>query len=95
MTAHLTKVISEQSNSERFASCCYSAVLITDEKASIPSLLGVSEYSKVGNILSAVKDCITSAPSVTEKFNEFVLLLHDDLKLTDLAVQLVEKLRKM
>ena len=59
-----------------------------------------SEFTKVSNIMNAVRASITlaglnnSRERITKKFDEFVLVLHDDLGLKDVAQDLVEACSK-
>lgn len=101
MGATLNKVISAQSNATVFASAASSAGFISSDRAvGVASMTGVTEYAKVGKIMAAVTDNITmcgvggNLEKVTEKYNKFVLLVYHELELTELAVQLVDALRK-
>ena len=56
-----------------------------------------SPYRKVMKIMDAVRAFITlpgprnDRERITEKFNDFVLILHDDLELKDVAQKLAEE----
>jgi hypothetical protein len=59
------------------------------------NMAGITDCDKVRRIMNAVTTHITtqSTPEVvTEKFNTFVLLLHDKLELKDLAKELTQAL---
>ena len=100
MWAKLNQGISKQVAPERFASHLQSAGFISEHKAEdCISTLGHSTYLKTGELLRAASDQITSFAGdhpdrVTQRFNEFVLLLSDELELSDLAQQLADKCRK-
>ena len=57
--------------------------------------VSVDRASDFGSIMSAVKDDITSQSTeemITEKFNKFVILLHENLEQQHFARDLTEKL---
>lgn len=96
----LNKTISK-TDPVRFADCLIGAHFLSQDTAeNITSVAGHSAYTKVSELMSAVKSCITSFASgrnpekVTTRFNDFVLLLHEQLELTNLAEQLMDKCRK-
>ena len=72
-----------------------SAGLIAEQAAMNVTSMAISEYDKVRRITSAVMSHITNQASpevVTQRFDKFVLVLYDQLKLDDLATKLAEKL---
>lgn len=97
MTSTLNVIISVLSDPVQFADAAYSAGFIT-EQVKLDSMSSVSTaYVKVSKILSAVKNHITqqaTCDDVCRKFDQFVILLHDQLKMKDLARQLVEGMRE-
>lgn len=101
MCAKLNSAIERQCDSTRLADFAISAGLLFEQKARDISSMGqTSEYIKVSGIMSAVKGqiLITGGKGdprarVTEKFNKFVLIIHD-LGLVDLAQDLVEECRE-
>ena len=59
----------------------------------INSPLGIPDYNKVSKLMSAVSSrvqTVSSQEKATEIFNKLMLILYNDLKLTDLAKQMVE-----
>ncbi len=101
MGATLNKVITQGSDSSRFGTAASSAGFMSQQSAlGIATMTGVEEYTKVSRIMAAVRDHITtyggrqSVEKVTEKYNQFVLLVYDDLELNDLAQMLVDNLSK-
>ena len=57
-----------------------------------------SDYGKVSEVMSAVRTHIAQQSNhdeVCREFDRFVLLLHGELKMKDLAKQLVDKLREL
>ena len=94
MTATLNYTISEQLEPVRFGDVVSSAGFLSDQRAkSFTSAKGTSDYEKVSKITSAVVNHITSQSSpemVTQQFDKFVLLLHDE-SLDGLANQLAGK----
>ena len=98
MTGPLNVAISDQSDPVRFADAAYSAGFISKETKN-DSLSSVkNDYGKVSKVMSAVNTHITRQANYDEvcrKFDRFIVLLHDELKMKDLAKQLVEKLREL
>ena len=97
MTATLNVTISKQCDPVRFADAAYSAGFISEE-TKMDSLSSVrNDYGKVSKVMSAVKTHITQQSNyeVCRKFDRFILLLHGELKMKDLAKQLVDKLREL
>ena len=102
MGATLNSVISQQSDAARFGAALSSAGFVSGHVAEDQATVqGVSQYSKVSRLMAAAKDNITTSGGrhnpgrVTEKFNKFVLLLHDDLDLRELASQLAAALSEL
>lgn len=99
MTATLNAITSNQSDPVRFGDVVCSAGFMSEKAArGIMSIGGITNYDKVSRIMSAVVNHVTSQSSpavVTRKFNQFVLLLYNELSLDGLALQLVEKLSKL
>ena len=97
MGAALNQTLSTQSSADDFGSRMSSAGFISDPALSnILTTMGISEYVKVSRIMAAAKAHVTtsgSAKRVTEKFNQFVLILYD-MHLNELAEELVKKLCK-
>ena len=97
MGAILKESLSTQSNAENFGNRMSSAGFISDSALrDILSTMGVAESVKVGKIVEAAKAHITtsgSAERVTEKFDQFVLVLYD-MHFDELAQQLVDELSK-
>ena len=98
MTSTLNVTISRQSDPVRFADAAYSAGFIS-EQTKMDSLSCVrNDYGKVSKVMSAVKTHITQQlnyDEVCRKFDLFILLLHGELEMKDLAKQLVDKLREL
>lgn len=95
MTATLNQTISDQSNPVRFGDAVSSAGFISQQTAMDITSMGITNYDKVRRITSAVVSHVTSQASpevVSEKFDTFVVLVHDQLKLDGLATKLAEKL---
>ena len=98
MTSTLIVTISRQSDPVRFADAVYSAGFITEE-AKYDAMSNVrNDYGKVSKVMSIVTTHIAQQlnyDEVCRKFDSFVLLLHDELTMKDLARQLVDKLREL
>lgn len=98
MGSILNKTISNQSDLVVFGDAVSSANFVSEQLVNdIKSMGETSKLDKVSRIMAAVKDRITfpSCPEkITKRFNDFVLLIRDDLDLLDLAEQLVQKLGK-
>ena len=98
MTSTLNVAISLQSDPVRFADAVYSAGFITEE-AKYDTMSNVrNDYGKVSKVMSIVTTHIAQQlnyDEVCRKFDSFVLLLHDELTMKDLARQLVDKLREL
>ena len=98
MTSTLNVTISKQTDPVRFADAVYSAGFISEE-TKMDSLSSMrNDYVKVSKVMSAVMTHITqqsSCDKVRRKFDQFILLLHGELKMKDLAKQLVDKLREL
>lgn len=96
LTQRLIDNISASTSPPKFGDVMCGAGFITKQMAiDVTGISGVSDYTKVSRILSDVSNHITSQHSgemVTEKFDQFVMLLCDQLALDDLAQQLVQKL---
>ena len=98
MTSTLNVAISQQSDPLRFADAAYSAGFISEEAKNDAMSSVRNDYGKVSKVVSVVKTHITQQANydkVCQKFDHFILLLHDELKMKDLARQLVEKLREL
>ncbi len=95
MGSTLNDTISKQWSLERLGSVMSSAGFVSERTVEdITSIGGISKYDKVSRIMSAVKDYITNSGGVTQKFDQFIILLYNELRLEHLAQQLVEKLGK-
>ena len=97
MTSTLNEAISEQSDPLRFADAVYSAGFITKDAKSDAMSSVRNRYGKVSQVMSIVETHIRQQlnyDEVCRKFDRFILLLHDELKMKDLATQLVDKLRE-
>ena len=92
MTHTMNSTISKQSNATRFGEVMSSADFVSDDMVRDVVTKNDSQYDKVSEIMAAVHTKITTFGNPTEKFNKFVLLLHDDLGLQALALELVKKL---
>ena len=96
MTATLNRTITDQSDPVWFGDAVSSAGFISQQATmDITSTGTISEYDKVRRIASAVVSHITcqrSPEMVSQKFDQFVLLVHHQLKLDDLARKLVGKM---
>lgn len=97
MTLLINQVISNQHEPVLFGDAMSSANFVSPQTVSNAiSKGGNSDYAKVSAIMSAVKSHITTQSTqekVTQKFNEFVLILQN-LRLDYLAQVLLDKLRK-
>lgn len=65
--------------------------------SNIVSPSGLPDYNKISKLVSVVYSYIQTVPTqeqATTVFNKFVLILHDDLGLKDLAKQLVQHCSK-
>ena len=97
MTATLNEGISSQTEPFAFGEAMSSANFVASQLVRNAMIArGEGNYSKVSTIMAAVTSHISTQlmqEKRTQKFNEFVLILHN-LRLDNLAQQLVEKLRK-
>lgn len=95
MAATLNRTITAESDPVRFGDVMSSAGLIAEQAAMDVTSMAISEYDKVRRITSAVISHITNQASpevITQRFDQFVLVLYDQLKLDDLANKLAAKL---
>ena len=96
MTATLNEGISSQTELIAFGEAMSSANFVASQLVRNAITRGEGNYFKVSTIMAAVTSHISTQLTQekrTQKFNEFVLILHN-LRLDNLAQQLVEKLRK-
>ena len=96
MTGTLNVTITKQSDPVRFADAAYSAGFVT-EQLKLDSTSSVSTaYVKVSKIMSAVESHIAQqiCDEVCGKFDQFIIMLHHQLEMNDLARQLVDRLRE-
>ena len=92
MTHTMNSTISKQSSATRFGTVMSSDGFISDDMVRDVVTKNNSQYDKVNQIMTAVKSQITTFGNPTEKFNKFVLLLHEDLNLQPLAQELIKML---
>jgi uncharacterized membrane protein len=95
MTATLNDTISIQSDPVRYSDVASSGGFMSGQTAMDITSMSITKYDKVSRITSAVVSHITNQASpkaITQKFDRFVLLLHNQLKLNILATKLVERL---
>ena len=91
MTHTMNSAISKQSGVTQFGAVMSSAKFVTDDMIQDVVTKNGSKYDKVSQIMAAVKAQITTFGNPTEKFNKFVLLLHEDLNLQVLAQELLSE----
>ncbi len=96
----LNQALSTRSNPERLGAIVAAKGMLPEGGLDDIRGRNDSDYRKVMGIMSAVKSYITS-PShrnsrerITEKFNDFILILHNDLDLRDVAQDLAEECSK-
>ena len=97
MTSILNHGISDQVQPIPFGEVMSSANFVSDQTVKNVTSRGGSNYTEVSAIMVAVRSHICTQRKqemVTQKFNEFVLILHNELRLDALAQQLVDKLSK-
>ena len=97
MTSTLNTTITKHSDPVRFADAAYSDGFIADQMRLDSMSLVNTAYAKVSKIMSAVESHITQQTTydeVCQKFDQFIILLHNKLELKDVARQLVDKLRE-
>ena len=97
MSATLNRSISDQSNPILFGDLMSSAGFLAETTAKdINSIVGITNYDKVNKIMCAVSSHFTDVAheNITQEFDRFVQVLRDDMRMEDLAKQLLEKLRK-
>ena len=95
MTSTVNVAISKQSDPVRFADAAYSAGFISEELKMDSMSATSNDYGKVSKVMFAVMTHIKQQSEygqVCRKFDRFILLLCDELKMKDLAKQLVDKL---
>ena len=92
MTHTMNSTISKQSSATRFGEVMSSAGFVSDDMVRDVTTKNDSQYDKVSEIMAAVQTQITTFGNPTEKFNKFVLLLHEDLNLRSLAQELIKML---
>ena len=101
MGAKLNQAISTRSNAERLGAAVAAKGMLSDGARADICGRGISEYSKVMRIMEAVRASITitgpnnSRDRITVKFNEFILILHNELDLKDIAQDLAEECRTL
>ena len=100
MGSTLNKALSTRSNPERLGDAVAAKGMLPEGGLSDICGTNDSPYRKVMKIMDAVRSYITltglhnSRERITEKFNDFILILHDDLGLKDVGQELAEECSK-